>query len=720
MTEKHAQALRSDHPIESKDEDRLGRAAFGQAIAAQILESPGLDSYVVALMGPWGSGKTSLLNMVAEEISLRSDKTAVVRFNPWIFSGAEQLVGHFFRELGAQLTELKQGRVSSAGSAIQKYAGLFGKVAGLIPVAGAGLQAAADLTAAAAGAVSESPSIEKQRKRIRDTLSGMDQRIIVLIDDIDRLRREEVRELVKLVRLTGDFPNIVYVLAFDRKRVELALGDDDETGRAYLEKIVQVGFDVPLPLVADVNKLLFEQLNLALEGMEHGYFEPGEWANVFHFVVQPLIRSPRDARRYVNAIRPTVRVVGREVALIDLLALEAIRIFLPDMFSRLPSLSNALTVGYFPSHSAKDLYARALNGLIDMAGERRDVATELLRRIFPPSARYVGNMSYGEHYAKAWRKYRRVAWADVFRFYFERRLPEGAVATAQVESIVQLLDDRSALQATLEKLDSTHFEDLLGRLEAYEHEFPVVAVESATAALLDQGNRLRTGRSHLFDLGGDMALHRVILRLLRRIDEQNERERVVSSLLPTLNQISAMRAVVEIMKGHELASPSMISQWRADISSLLIATDPEKLKCERSLGLLLVEAFEAGDALADAALQLLSDAQVFLHALISLTSVASSMAMGDVTSTQQLRLPWEALELKFGSDRVNAWFGNVLAAFDRADLDTHHRAVLELAKQYRGGWRPNDGFQTTSQKAEAPTSNDVQDDTDDQKEGKDA
>lgn len=72
----------------------------------------------------------------------------------------------------------------------------------------------------------------------------MDQRIIVLIDDIDRLRREEVRELVKLVRLTGDFPNIVYVLAFDRKRVELALGDDDETGRAYLEKIVQVGFDV--------------------------------------------------------------------------------------------------------------------------------------------------------------------------------------------------------------------------------------------------------------------------------------------------------------------------------------------------------------------------------------------------------------------------------------------------------------------------------------------
>lgn len=89
-----------------------GRAAFGQAIAAQILESPGLDSYVVALMGPWGSGKTSLLNMVAEEISLRSDKTGwrLCALNPWIFSVPNSLWAiSFFRELGAQLTELKQG-----------------------------------------------------------------------------------------------------------------------------------------------------------------------------------------------------------------------------------------------------------------------------------------------------------------------------------------------------------------------------------------------------------------------------------------------------------------------------------------------------------------------------------------------------------------------------------------------------------------------------------
>src|SRR4051812_35595376 len=96
MTENRSASLRGDRPIDSKDEDQLGRAPFARAIAEQILASPGLDSYVVALMGPWGSGKTSLLNMVAEEISLRSDRTVVLRFNPWIFSGAEQLVGHFF------------------------------------------------------------------------------------------------------------------------------------------------------------------------------------------------------------------------------------------------------------------------------------------------------------------------------------------------------------------------------------------------------------------------------------------------------------------------------------------------------------------------------------------------------------------------------------------------------------------------------------------------
>jgi predicted KAP-like P-loop ATPase len=184
MDKKKNYTVRSDRPIESKDEDRFGRAPFACAIAEQILMSPAVDSYVVALMGPWGCGKTSLLNIVAEEVKLRSGQAVVLHFNPWIFSGAEQLVGHFFGELGSQLSELKQDKLSSAGTAIKKYAGLLGKVAEFIPVAGPVLKIVANVTESTAEAVSVPPSIEKQRKSIQEVLRATDQRIIVLIDDM--------------------------------------------------------------------------------------------------------------------------------------------------------------------------------------------------------------------------------------------------------------------------------------------------------------------------------------------------------------------------------------------------------------------------------------------------------------------------------------------------------------------------------------------------------
>lgn len=127
-------ALSSDRPIESAEYDRLGRAAFARAIAQQILDAPSDESYVVAIMGPWGSGKTSLLNMLAE--GARNGDATVVRFNPWIFAGTERLVGSFFREIGTQLAELKTDRFAEIGGALEKYAGIFAPAVPFIPVVG--------------------------------------------------------------------------------------------------------------------------------------------------------------------------------------------------------------------------------------------------------------------------------------------------------------------------------------------------------------------------------------------------------------------------------------------------------------------------------------------------------------------------------------------------------------------------------------------------------
>ena len=96
--------LQSDEPIVRRAEDRLDRARLAEEIAQQAIDSPPGQGFVIAIDGPWGSGKTSVMNMIEEAVAEGSN-AVVLRFNPWLFSDTEQLVVRFMHELAAQLGE---------------------------------------------------------------------------------------------------------------------------------------------------------------------------------------------------------------------------------------------------------------------------------------------------------------------------------------------------------------------------------------------------------------------------------------------------------------------------------------------------------------------------------------------------------------------------------------------------------------------------------------
>lgn len=108
----------SDRPIESARANVLGRAAFAAGLAQCIGAWDGRDSLVIALHGGWGTGKTSVKNMVLEK--LRGSPTRcpqIVEFSPWQVSGTGTLVGTFFDELAVAL-----------GVGQKRRAGLLGKL----------------------------------------------------------------------------------------------------------------------------------------------------------------------------------------------------------------------------------------------------------------------------------------------------------------------------------------------------------------------------------------------------------------------------------------------------------------------------------------------------------------------------------------------------------------------------------------------------------------
>src|SRR4051794_36818059 len=90
-----------DRPIRTASEDALQRARLATGFAEQITRLDAGDGLVVGVLGPWGSGKTSFLNLACEELDRRG--LTVVNFNPWMFSGASQLVETFFIEISGEL-----------------------------------------------------------------------------------------------------------------------------------------------------------------------------------------------------------------------------------------------------------------------------------------------------------------------------------------------------------------------------------------------------------------------------------------------------------------------------------------------------------------------------------------------------------------------------------------------------------------------------------------
>lgn len=92
-------SIPADNPIYNANDDTLGRDGFARSLAHQVMSLDVNEGAVVGVLGPWGSGKTSFVNLVRRH--LENSGVKVFDFNPWMFSGADQLVDAFFVEVSA-------------------------------------------------------------------------------------------------------------------------------------------------------------------------------------------------------------------------------------------------------------------------------------------------------------------------------------------------------------------------------------------------------------------------------------------------------------------------------------------------------------------------------------------------------------------------------------------------------------------------------------------
>ncbi|MFT3794891.1 P-loop NTPase fold protein [Flavobacterium sp.] len=321
--------MNSDLPLNKRADDKLGRFSFATEVASGLVNSfsDNNESIVIGINGNWGSGKSTIINFIINEVERISvengNEIIVIRFNPWMFTGQKELQNIFLKEMLLKLESNKE-----------KFKGISQKIADFLSHLnwlkyihqGAG-EAVADAKEFLDG-ISKSKDVEQLKKDIDQILINSKVKLYITIDDIDRLTPSEITDIFQLVKLNGNFANTIFLLAYDQGVVLSALKRQfGDNGKKYIEKIVQIDYTLPPISRQNITRIFIDSFN--------DLFPQGELRDLIYNLTETIkdkpfmryFKSLRDIYRFNNSIKLRLPSIYSELNLTDFLLVEALRIF---------------------------------------------------------------------------------------------------------------------------------------------------------------------------------------------------------------------------------------------------------------------------------------------------------------------------------------------------------------------------------------------------------
>jgi predicted KAP-like P-loop ATPase len=510
----------SERPIRSLAEDELGRSGFARAVAKVITQWTGRDSLVLAIYGPWGSGKSSLKNMILDGLTQLSAKTISLEFNPWEWAGQEKVFEGFFGELSAKLGSSNVSKESEKTAKKMRMYGAKLSAAGLVTgglrvplavlfyliafvgfgplvtknwyllVSGRILAAFAFIGASVlmwSGNVADKlalfftaksevarRSIAESKEELHGLLKAVTKNVLVVVDDIDRLTPQGVRMVFQLVKANADFPNLIYLLLLQRDTIERALGEPGNIdGAQFLEKVVQVGFDIPKLSPTNLEESLETAISKTVQGTPADRrFDPQRWGKLFVSAITPYFRNLRDVKRFSSTLSFHFELYRNgdsfDANPIDLIALEVLRQFEPSIYQRLYRAKELLT-----GHSKSPLGSiltpekhEAATALLQSAN-RPNEAKAIVVNVFPPIARVLvelkgtdaGSQPHNAAFRQEWLRDLRACHPDTFERYFKFSLSVEDLSESDLSDLLAAAGDRKSV---VQKLTGLNEKRLLG------------------------------------------------------------------------------------------------------------------------------------------------------------------------------------------------------------------------------------------------------------------
>lgn len=553
----------ADHPITTAKADRLKRDVFSKYLARCILDHTDPESLVIGLAGGWGVGKTSILNMAIEEINLAAinmfdyEKPIILNFSPWSYSGQQQIIYNFFRRLSAtfrrveylenreQIIHLLELYVSfftdkPIPKVLQPKIGWLQKLSFKMRKEAYGWESGRDLTLVKA--------------ELNQLLAQQKHKIIIVIDNISRLYPKEIQQIFQIVKSMGDYAHTAYLLAYDKEEIIHSLKKVDGIHpESYLEKIVQLSFEVPPILEHDIENILADHLELIIKTIPEDAWQKEYWADVYYNALKFFFKNCRDITRYLNTLSFSYTRVKELVNPIDFFALTALEVFYPAIYAGIRDNKDLFTdlleqVYQFDTDLIQKDKTRCDEILIRATEDRENILNLLL--ILFPRLRHIYQPHLPLYHSQSIaRKLKRVCCPDIFEVYFRLSMQSGSIPANEFHTILALAADKIMFDQALTRLNQD--ERVTAFLEQLDgpvlQTIPLDHSASIIFSLLDNGDLFPKGLIGPLQLGTLMRIHRIIHQLLRRHEKPEDRFKLLEhSIKNTTKSIHV--SVYELMQ----------------------------------------------------------------------------------------------------------------------------------------------------------------------------
>lgn len=308
-----------DCPITKEDDDIFDFKDEIRKIVSIIKDSDKNKTWSLAVTAQWGMGKTSFINCIVDQLEIEKDKIEVLVFNPRTSKSVTTIQEDFFTQFTCILSKYN----SRCSHVLKDY------MSALQLIDNRGLVEKAILFYRVWNKVDLKESIKK-------TLKHIPKKVLVVIDDFDRLSKDEILEVLKLIDSNAAFPNIFFLTAYDKKQVNKYFGDKGNTeDTCFVDKFFNLEFAIPLRPYTYISRFIEGELNKKFPANDNQEIQFNGIVTSFQNLFRQYVPTLRDAKRYINQFALDYREVEGDVDLREFILVQLIKYRFPEEYNQL-------------------------------------------------------------------------------------------------------------------------------------------------------------------------------------------------------------------------------------------------------------------------------------------------------------------------------------------------------------------------------------------------